>query len=188
MSLSGWIAGLSVLALIGGSQAVSAQQNKLEPPGPPGPTMKTLDEIPPTWSQILPAAQRFQLVMGGDAVLDKETGLVWEQSPSTDGFYWAAAQSHCNNLIVATRLGWRLPTIQEMSSLAVSPGSLPVGHPFTNVSTGSDHWSATTSADDTARAWLFRFNNADLSAFPFEKTIGQARVWCVRGGQGVDPQ
>ena len=33
------------------------------------------------WSQILPAATRFQLVMGGAAVLDRETGLVWEQSP-----------------------------------------------------------------------------------------------------------
>ena len=36
----------------------------------------------PTWHQILPAADRFKLVMNSNAaVLDRETGLVWEKSP-----------------------------------------------------------------------------------------------------------
>lgn len=49
-------------------------------------TMKTLDQIPPTWSHTMPAAQRFEVVFDGEAVLDKETGLVWEQSPTVDLF------------------------------------------------------------------------------------------------------
>ena len=38
----------------------------LEPSAAPAPTMKTLDQIPPTWSQIMIASERFELVMGGE--------------------------------------------------------------------------------------------------------------------------
>ena len=37
--------------------------------------------VPRAWSQKLPASARFQLVLDNAAVLDKETGLVWEKSP-----------------------------------------------------------------------------------------------------------
>lgn len=36
----------------------------------------------PTWSQLLPADQRFTQVLGsagGNAILDQEAGLVWEK-------------------------------------------------------------------------------------------------------------
>ena len=37
----------------------------------------TLDNIPPNWSKKIPGPERFTVVMDGEAVLDKETGLVW---------------------------------------------------------------------------------------------------------------
>lgn len=43
----------------------------LEPSAPPGSTMKTLDEVLPTWSQKLPASERFVLVLDGAGVLLK---------------------------------------------------------------------------------------------------------------------
>ena len=46
--------------------------------------MKSLDQIPPSWDQVLPAAERFKLVMGGVAVLDAKhsgAGLVPLDSP-----------------------------------------------------------------------------------------------------------
>ena len=43
-----------------------------------------------TWDQQINGHGRFKVLkeFGGAAVLDKETGRVWEQSPSTELFPW----------------------------------------------------------------------------------------------------
>ena len=170
----------------------------LEPSGPPGPTMKTLDQIPPTWSQQLQcdttACPRFELVLGGEAVLDKETGLVWEKTLMTLSVEWDIAQVLCVNMGVGNREGWHLPTVQELESLIDNPFPLtgnqllPSGHPFVNVQSGA-YWSATTFASDTSEAWLVSMYESigRGNVGPDYKTQGHY-VWCVRGGQGVDPQ
>ena len=45
----------------------------------------------PSWDQTLSSYWRFVVLtnMNSEAVLDKETGLVWEQSPSIDTKNWA---------------------------------------------------------------------------------------------------
>jgi hypothetical protein len=123
------------------------------------------------------------------AAYDKETGLVWEQAPSTTTQSWQSAQTSCNNKTVGNRKGWRLPTTQELASLidptVPFPGpTLPAGHPFSNVQS-SNYWSATSYADDTRNAWYVLFGNGAVA--PFAKPVNLF-VWCVRGGQGVDPQ
>jgi hypothetical protein len=85
------VAAIALLALT--LLAVPAPAGDLNPPGTPAPTMKTLEQIPPTWSQKLrcdttATCPRFELVLDGAAVLDKETGLVWEKSPSTSTMDW----------------------------------------------------------------------------------------------------
>jgi hypothetical protein len=149
----------------------------------------------PSWDQTLACTTlatcpRFIVLsnMSSDAVLDRETGLVWEKSPSTSTPSWANAQILCNEVIVGNRRGWRVPTFQELASLVdpsvAFPGpALPSGHPFTNVGSFA-YWSATTNLD-TSNAWAvsFGFGTVGVSAKP-----GAHRVWCVRGGQGVDPQ
>ena len=92
---------LMLACLIFSFVSALAVAGDMEPPAPPGPTMKTLNEIPPTWSQILDStdgdpvtgcdSSRFKCVMGGEAVLDLETGLVWERVPSSSTFMnWLA--------------------------------------------------------------------------------------------------
>jgi len=129
------------------------------------------------------------------AVFDSETGLVWEQSPSTSAFPWSTntlsttAPTHCNDLNVGNRKGWRLPTIQELASLVdgdpanTSNPRLPAGHPFSNVQS-SVYWSATTHATDTSGAWGV-YSVGDV--FYYGKS-NSGSAWCVRGGQGADPQ
>ncbi len=152
--------------------------------------------IPPAWSQILPASQRFVLVMGGAAVLDEETGLVWEQAPG-GLFVWTAAVQHCLQLSVGNRLGWRLPSVQELASL-VDPTQptdprLPEGHPFSNVSPTGFYWSVTTAADFASfginSAWVEGFFSSSPHPVPLLETEEDtAFAWCVRGGKGPDIQ
>ena len=148
--------------------------------------MKTLDQIPPTWSQILPASERFELVMGGAAVLDKETGLVWEQSPDTTTRNWTAALTHCYNREVADRMGWRLSTVEELASL-VDPSqqglALPIGYDsyFSNV-LGEWYWSSTPSDTVSGHAWRVNMHDGTVS-----RTGGKLHtyfVWPVRGRAG----
>lgn len=130
---------------------------------------------------------------GGVAVLDRETGLVWETSPSTSTFTWIIAQIHYDTLTVGNRIGWRLPTLQDLASLVDQnvplPGpTLPSGHPFSNVMQ-SHYWSATTTAFDASQAWNVFFNFGLIGSGAKDgSSIGPSLAWCVRGGQGVDPQ
>ena len=167
------------------------------------------------WDQVINNPSRFTLVMPGgcsklfkktcipvlQAVRDNETGLVWERSPGdtngdgivdfNDDINWQLSASRCNAKVVGNRLGWRLPTLQELRSL-VDPTqdtpALPAGHPFLNVRSAlSPYWSATTVAGNTSNAWAVLFSNDDV--INGDKTLTNfAFVWCLRGGQGVNPQ
>jgi hypothetical protein len=147
----------------------------------------------PAWDQTLPASRRFLVLpnMNGEAVLDYETGLVWEKSPSTavsrnDPVDWESAQSHCNWIRKGNRMGWRLPTVHELASLvdpsADAPGpALPLGHPFQNVQ--DEYWSATSYATNEDKAWSVSFGES-ATAFVILKSV-HVFAWCVRGGQGA---
>jgi hypothetical protein len=164
----------------------------LEPTGPPGPTMKTLDEIPPTWSlKITDSAARFELVLDGAAVLDKETGLVWEQSPDMTNRVWTSACEHCYTREVGGRKGWRLPTIEELASLLDTTNfrpALPTGHPFNIVGPADYYWSSTSYAESSyPTAWYVSLEGGGVDLIE-KDCLAPRRIlgWCVRGGHGHD--
>ncbi len=168
----------------------------LEPSAAPGPTMKTMDEVYSTksWSKKISCdsttnCPRFEVLadFNNEAVLDKETGLVWEKAPANSimGVEWMTATVTCPNRATGNRKGWRLPTVEELASLVdlsvAYPGpTLPSGHPFTNV--GSlFYWSVTTDLSYTTNAWYVDFSEGVVAGC--NKASG-LYVWCVRGGQG----
>ncbi len=150
------------------------------------------DQIPPAWSQTLPAANRFQPVLGGAAVLDKETGLVWEKAPDTGTRQWHVAVYHCVNREVGGRKGWRLPTIEELASLVDTANTSPTlstGHPFTLTSAQEDgvYWSSSSVPGNTpSDAWVVGFGFGVVSNAGNGGKLNSYSTWCARGGQGLD--
>ena len=143
----------------------------------------------PAWDQTLPAAQRFIVLANFNqhAVLDREPGLVWERTPSASTFNWFIASSHCIDLNLGGRTGWRLPTVQELLSVvdrSQSNPSLPSGHPF--IVQPAFYYSVSTNANGTTNAWGVSLNNGGVGSV--SKNGNLFNAWCLRGGQGVDPQ
>ena len=168
--------------------------------GGPPPGVGSHEGVLPTWDKILTAddgdpntgcdSSRFKCVMNDEAVLDLETGLVWEQSPSTGTSTWFLAIQNCNSSIVGGRRGWSLPMLEQLVSLIdpVNTGGnpdLPLGHPFLNVQSGS-YWTATTRADDSTRARVANFDAGGQGPPALKTSSTPNHSWCVRGGQVFD--
>jgi hypothetical protein len=151
-------------------------------------------DISVTWKNH-PPNPRFAVYDAGtppdltdDLVLDKETGLVWTRNANPIGEKnWLDANTLCREFVFGNRIGWRLPGVEELSSLVDSPQSnpaLPIGHPFINVRYGPGvhaYWSSTNSENPSAAAWFV--NMGDGKAGLASKSI-LGHIWPVRGGKG----
>jgi len=171
--------------------STSVLAGNLDPPGPPGSTMRTLEEVG-SWSKTLPGNIRFQKVLNNEAVLDKETGLVWELAPSNSPTTWGFADTVCHILKKGGRKGWRVPTATELASLYAEEGGqwkLPTGHPFQGVAndfywTHTDYINALDNNnpnDTTTFGYAVHGTNGDVT-YKMKKTDSY-NVWCVRGGR-----
>src|SRR5262245_9950198 len=154
----------------------------------------------PSWDQKLQCdtqttCPRFVVLsnLRSEAVLDRETGLVWERTPDTlGGLDWFSARFACANRSIGGVRGYRLPSVHEAASLLTEAGGLPAGHPF-NVDFGdpnlfSSFWTATvasvpptlTPVDGITGVWIFDGINVGVLQDP--ATGLKLRTWCVRGG------
>lgn len=138
--------------------------------------------LPQNWATQLQPAQRWELALGGQAVLDKETGLVWERAIS-ERMNWGRAASRCRQLKIGNRMGWRLPTVAE--ALSLYPLS---GHPFLQL---NSTWTATINANpvpaDRSSGQVYMYVVDILGGNAALIRINESsQVLCVRGGQELE--
>jgi hypothetical protein len=133
---------------------------------------------PPDKNKTLPAndggpdgcnSSRFKCVMGGEAVLDKQT------------------VKFCQDLEIGNQKGWRLPTKEELITLldtSRSNPALPEGHPFENYTDpntpDSAYWTGTTYEGNSNSAYYIYFS---IGSVRDELKIFDARIWPVLGGK-----
>jgi hypothetical protein len=154
----------------------------------------------PSWDQKLACSApancpRFVLLSNwnSEAVLDRETGLVWQRQPWDGSRTFDSASSLCSLTRNGERQGWRLPAPHELQSLidttVGNPNNqilaLPLGHPFLGVTIGP-YWTGTTFVQDASVAYaIILVTGAALGTF---NKADSARVWCVRGGSPIGVQ
>jgi hypothetical protein len=150
---------------------------------------EVIADIIRNWQNAHPAGERFRILpaFNNAAVLDKETGLVWELSPQAATVTWNEARITCVGRVTGGQKGWRLPAPSEMRSLvgpAVdAPGpNLPPGHPFLNVQPTS-YWTVVPEANQPSYA---RYVDAFLGNVLSFIKIYTFPVWCVQGPMNDD--
>jgi hypothetical protein len=149
---------------------------------------------PPDKNKTLPAndggpdgcnSSRFKCVMGGDAVLDKQTGLTWARNANIakKALLWQEAMEFCQDLVIGNRKGWRLPTKEEFITIldtGRSNPALPEGNPFENVVGPYDgYWTGTTYEGDSSNAWVVAIGYGKVTD---NLKIFDSHIWPVLGG------
>lgn len=141
-----------------------------------------------SWDQkIDDAAKRYVVLaaFNNQAVLDKETQLVWFRQAAS-AMTWNAAVQFCLVSNTAGRSGWRLPSFSELSSLLGAGARLPAGHPFTGIPSSAGFFWSGTSDYDVSRAVTRQLTNLEpVYARTAPKTFSN-HVLCVRGDGAAD--
>jgi hypothetical protein len=178
-----WVITAGIVLLIGGLSLLGHQLMNAPGTAPSGKQVVIADIIR-NWQNAHPAAQRFMILpdFTNDAVLDKETSLVWELSPQASPLTWNEARTTCAKRTIGGQKGWRLPAPSEMRSLvgpAVdAPGpNLPPGHPFLNIQPTA-YWTVVPEANQPSYA---KYVDAFLGNVLSLLKIYTYPAWCVRG-------
>ncbi|MDD2734423.1 MAG: DUF1566 domain-containing protein [Desulfuromonadaceae bacterium] len=143
-----------------------------------------IESAPKGKTMILPQPLLVLFVPAKDGLLvrDLSTGLLWARDAAIGGrMDWDAAMAKAKQFNFAGFSDWRLPTKNELRSLASYGGKTPAvnlnNDAFTNVQTGC-YWSSDSNDANTLFAWAV--NMTDGKIVNDNKTNSKYSVWFVR--------
>jgi len=106
---------------------------------------------------------RYEISIDGLEVIDNQTGLIWWKIPEPGVFTWYKAQAHAKSITQQTGLPWRVPTVNELSSLVdrscIEPSSSFPDMPLLQF------WSSSPYVGDTHLAWCVDFLNGNVGSY-----------------------
>jgi hypothetical protein len=119
---------------------------------------------------------------GDGTVTDLNTGLIWQQGDDQNNpnSIWQQAIDYCKALSLAHHSDWRLPTVEELTSLT-HIGRVPpsIDTQYFPQCRSSHYWSSSTVVNIPDHALGVSFGDGDVGAH--NKTTANY-VRCVRGG------
>jgi len=119
----------------------------------------------------------FQLQNDVNVVLDRASGLMWQQSGSVNEISYSEAKKYVARLNSDQFAGyndWRLPTLEEAMSL-MEPTEKNSGMYNDPVFDNTQRWIWTSDTNETALAWLANFVSGNCYTYPndyFDFTSG----------------
>ena len=119
----------------------------------------------------------FQLQNDVNVVLDRASGLMWQQSGSVNEISCSEAKEYVARLNSDQFAGyndWRLPTLEEAMSL-MEPTERSNGMYIDPVFDNTQRWIWTSDTNETALAWLANFVSGNCYTYPndyFDFTSG----------------
>ncbi|WP_437290887.1 DUF1566 domain-containing protein [Sorangium sp. So ce406] len=141
----------------------------------------------PSSPAVAPPDQ-YAVVSAGE-VMDKYTGLIWQQGYSPTTMSWADAASYCETLGLNDH-AWRLPSIRELATLVdeaqVAPSINRAMFPDTQYGARSNdwYWGSHEAARNAPAAWALNFDDGftgfNAGASGKWNYFTEAWVKCVR--------
>ena len=91
-----------------------------------------------------------------DGIIDTQTGLIWKSEDEPGMYTFDEALAHTKNVT-----DWRLPTVEELSSILDRTVLSPACNPIFNMKP-SVYWSSSPYANFSDAAWFVNFYNGNV--------------------------
>ncbi|MEM8535406.1 MAG: DUF1566 domain-containing protein, partial [Chloroflexota bacterium] len=123
---------------------------------------------------------------GDGTITDNVTNLVWQQTPDSNSYSWAGAQSYCDDLSLADSDDWRTPSLKELFSIS----DFESGWPYLDL----EYFDLITGGQDKSdQYWASNYYEVDTDeaaanqAFGVNHATGHIKAYPAGGDGGGGP-